>query len=77
MVYIPDGMVALISHDVTIMLHKPKGYVQQDITTGHYLTIIHICKPLKMYSTMHCPQEKCMKAIPGGRGVVYFRGNTP
>ena len=49
-IYILFGMVALMSHDVADKHHKPKRYVQWDITTGHYLTIIHICKPLKMYA---------------------------
>ena len=79
-IYIPNGIVAFISHDVTIMLHKPKGYVQWDITTMNYPrnNVSRMSNNVAQWiASRHHPQEKCMKAIPGGRGVVFFRGNTP
>lgn len=68
MVYIPDGMVALMSHDVADKHHKPKGYVQWDITTGHYLTIVHICKPLKMYAQCIAHRKSAWRPYRGVGG---------
>ncbi len=68
------------------MPHKPKGYVQQDITLRDYLIIVHIClsnnistprnKVAQWIAQCTCAQRKGAQGHKGGQGVVFFRGNT-